>query len=228
MSHHTRQSPVPNLGIASFQPPQNKQATVNPKQPEEEQPRITTQPHLSALKTQKGPAMPLQTTLGFMVPYLTRDAIFYLNCCTGESSWLHPVDSVVQKEVRRGFAAAVGGVLIGLHGESISFFSGEVPGKIVHALAEFSEHPVFEPKLALARSKPGCQSWIWMHRLFLLSHCQACGRPWSTLELIPVLISMLVWSEWIKHSQVVFYLDNKGARHSLIAAGGGQDHRAQY
>ncbi|CAE7626039.1 NaCP60E [Symbiodinium sp. CCMP2592] len=47
------------------------------------------------------------------------------------------------------------------------------------------------------------------------------ANPIFELELIPALISLVIWAERLKGAQVVFYLDNDGARHSLIRTFGG-------
>ncbi|CAE7235845.1 unnamed protein product [Symbiodinium sp. CCMP2592] len=47
------------------------------------------------------------------------------------------------------------------------------------------------------------------------------ANPIFELELIPALISLIIWAERLKGAQVVFYLDNDGARHSLIRTFGG-------
>ncbi len=82
-------------------------------------------------------------------------------------------------------AGSIGGVLIGLHGLPISFFSDRVPNNLMQVLGESSENPIFE------------------------------------LELLPVLVAYFVWQEWIRHSQVVIYIDNEGAKNVLQAATGG-------
>ncbi|CAE7248244.1 unnamed protein product [Symbiodinium sp. CCMP2592] len=46
-------------------------------------------------------------------------------------------------------------------------------------------------------------------------------NPIFELELIPALISLIIWADCLKGAQVVFYLDNDGARHSLIRTFGG-------
>ena len=46
-------------------------------------------------------------------------------------------------------------------------------------------------------------------------------NPIFELELIPLLICLKLWASHLKGSQVVFYLDNDGARHSLIRTYGG-------
>ena len=80
---------------------------------------------------------------------------------------------------------SIGGVLIGLHGEPISFFSERVPDGFMQALSENSDNPIFE------------------------------------LELLPVLTSYMIGGEWIKHSQLMIYIDNNGAKDVLQAAAGG-------
>ena len=80
---------------------------------------------------------------------------------------------------------SIGGVVIGLHGEPISFFSERLPDSFMQALSENSENPIFE------------------------------------LELLPVLASYMIWREWIRHSQIVIYIDNTGAKDVLQAATGG-------
>ena len=80
---------------------------------------------------------------------------------------------------------SMGGVLIGLRGKPISFFSERVPDSFMQALSENSDNPIFE------------------------------------LELLPVLASYMIWGEWIKHSQLVIYIDNNGAKDVLQAATGG-------
>ncbi|CAE7351602.1 NaCP60E, partial [Symbiodinium sp. CCMP2592] len=47
------------------------------------------------------------------------------------------------------------------------------------------------------------------------------ANPIFELELIPALISLIIWADRLKGAQVVFYLDNDGARHSLIRTFGG-------
>ena len=46
-------------------------------------------------------------------------------------------------------------------------------------------------------------------------------NPIFELELIPLLICLKIWAPLLKGSQVVFYLDNDGARHSMIRTYGG-------
>ena len=50
-----------------------------------------------------------------------------------------------------------------------------------------------------------------MNHLFSFSE-----NPIYELELAPLLLSLQLWGERMKGSQVVFYLDNEGARHSMI------------
>ena len=59
---------------------------------------------------------------------------------------------------------------------------------------------------------------ILMERLLASS-----ANPIFELELLLVLISQMLWFEWIRDAQVVCFLDNDGARHSLIKAGGGEE-----
>ncbi|CAE7477325.1 unnamed protein product, partial [Symbiodinium microadriaticum] len=46
-------------------------------------------------------------------------------------------------------------------------------------------------------------------------------NPIFELELIPLLICLKMWAPLLRGSQVVFYLDNDGARHSMIRTYGG-------
>ena len=56
-----------------------------------------------------------------------------------------------------------------------------------------------------------------MHKLSLTSE-----SPIFELELLPVLIAQMAWLEWIQDAQVVYFLDNESARHSLIKTSGGE------
>ena len=91
-------------------------------------------------------------------------------------------DGACEGEKRLG---SVGGVLVGLNGRPISFFSEQVPQSIMKLLLNDSLNPIFE------------------------------------LELLPVLLAYKLWGQWCRSSQAVFYLDNEGARHAIIATGGG-------
>ncbi|CAE7258543.1 dnajb6-b [Symbiodinium sp. CCMP2592] len=99
-------------------------------------------------------------------------------------SWLIFTDGACEGEKKLG---SIGGVIVGLSGHPISFFSEQVPQDIMKILLSNSQNPIFE------------------------------------LELLPVLVAYRLWGQWCRFSQAVFYLDNEGARHSIIAAGGGAD-----
>ncbi|CAE7826193.1 kanC [Symbiodinium sp. CCMP2592] len=99
-------------------------------------------------------------------------------------SWLIFTDGACEGEKKLG---SIGGVIVGLSGHPISFFSEQVPLDIMKILLSNSQNPIFE------------------------------------LELLPVLVAYRLWGQWCRFSQAVFYLDNEGARHSIIAAGGGAD-----
>ena len=47
--------------------------------------------------------------------------------------------------------------------------------------------------------------------------CEYSLNPIYELELLPMLVTLLVWRQLIKGCQVVFYGDNDAARASLIA-----------
>ncbi|CAE7396726.1 dnajb6-b, partial [Symbiodinium microadriaticum] len=100
-------------------------------------------------------------------------------------SWLIFTDGACEGKDRKG---SVGGVLIGLNGHPISFFSEVVPKPLMNVLLRDSKNPIFE------------------------------------LELLPVLLAYKLWGRWCKSAQAIFYIDNEGARHAIIAAGGGSDH----
>ena len=100
-------------------------------------------------------------------------------------SWLIFTDGACEGAEQKG---SVGGVLIGLNGHPISFFSEVVPKPLMNVLLRDSKNPIFE------------------------------------LELLPVLLAYKLWGRWCKSAQAIFYIDNEGARHAIIAAGGGSDH----
>ncbi|CAE7382974.1 unnamed protein product [Symbiodinium sp. CCMP2592] len=97
-------------------------------------------------------------------------------------SWLIFTDGACEGGKKLG---SIGGVIVGLNGRPISFFSEQVPQDIMRILLRDSQNPIFE------------------------------------LELLPVLLAYRLWGQWCRFSQAVFYVDNEGARHSIIAAGGG-------
>ena len=97
-------------------------------------------------------------------------------------SWLIFTDGACEGKDRNG---SVGGVLIGLNGHPISFFSEVVPEPLMNVLLRDSKNPIFE------------------------------------LELLPVLLAYKLWGRWCRSAQAIFYIDNEGARHAIIAAGGG-------
>ncbi|CAE7710295.1 SLC24A2 [Symbiodinium sp. CCMP2592] len=97
-------------------------------------------------------------------------------------SWIIFTDGACEGGKKLG---SIGGVIVGLNGRPISFFSEQVPQDIMRILLRDSQNPIFE------------------------------------LELLPVLLAYRLWGQWCRFSQAVFYVDNEGARHSIIAAGGG-------
>ena len=55
---------------------------------------------------------------------------------------------------------------------------------------------------------------------FMRALSENSDNPIFELELLPVLASYMIWEEWIKHFQLVIYIDN-GAKDVLQAATGG-------
>ena len=52
------------------------------------------------------------------------------------------------------------------------------------------------------------------------------GNPIHRLELGPVLIAILLWSERLKDVPALWFIDNDGARSALVAGGGHTDEGA--
>ena len=46
------------------------------------------------------------------------------------------------------------------------------------AIGAPTEVPKLAPHLALACSKPGCQSWVWIWKTGTMNRCQLCGQSW--------------------------------------------------
>ena len=46
----------------------------------------------------------------------------------------------------------------------------------------FDQEPDYEEPfaghLAIHCTAPNCPSWLWIHRLYARTACQACGKPW--------------------------------------------------
>ena len=51
----------------------------------------------------------------------------------------------------------------------------------------------------------------------------ASNHPIYELEVLPVLVATAVWADLIKHSQVVYYIDNKAAKSAFIQGVGFTD-----
>ena len=79
--------------------------------------------------------------------------------------------------------------------------------KIEHLLVPCSSIRLAKPSVYLATICPAS----FKHLFYGESN-----TPIYETELLPVLISVLVWGELIKGSQVVFYLDNESAKSGLI------------
>ena len=79
--------------------------------------------------------------------------------------------------------------------------------KIEHLLVPCSSIRLAKPSVYLATICPAS---------FNIFFTVKSKHPIYETELLPVLISVLVWGELIKGSQVVFYLDNESAKSGLI------------